>query len=158
MAKTGTIKINGSSFKIKKERSFLGGTLYLTKEGWAAQPPNSYELLTGFDREWDAEAAVFDYVSARNAVRSRYCYHVRDCIPRDKATQLARDWGEMRDGEKIHWFEEGGLAVAVRLDSLGNAVDYLSLDEWSNKYHWSLPDGWEFFHNNLDLEYRFLKV
>ena len=133
---------SGRKVKIKKTHLFFNRPIVQTKVGFHA-------LKLTFSTLEEAEVAVFNRVSARNAARARYVYNVRNCISRQQATQLSRDWGEIREGEKIHWFDQGGLAVAVRLDSLGKAVDYLSLDEWSNRYKWTLPKGWEFFHNNL---------
>lgn len=141
---------NGRKVKIKKSHKFFDRPIVETKMGFHA-------LKRTFSTLEEAEAAVFDHVSARNAVRSRYVHNVRNCIPREKATQLARDWGTLEEGEKIHWFEKGGLAVAVRLDSRGKAIDYLSLDEWSNRHKWNLPPEWQFFHNNLETQYLLLK-
>lgn len=141
---------NGRKVKVKKNHKFFNQVIVETKLGF-------HTLESTFSTLEEAEAAVFDYVSARNAVRARYVHNVRNCISRENATQLASDWGTLKDGEKIHWFEEGGLAVAVRLDSLGNAMDYLSLDEWSNRHKWNLPPEWQFFHNNLETQYLLLK-
>lgn len=141
---------NGRKVKVKKNHKFFNLLIVETKLGFHA-------LKKTFSSLEEAERAVFDRVSARNAVRARYVYNVRNCISRQDATQLARDWGTLEEGEKIHWFNQGGLAVAVRLDSLGNPVDYLSVDEWSNRYKWNLPKGWEFFHNNLETQYLLLK-
>ena len=142
---------NGSKVKIKSTSTFFNERICRTKHGWIwVNAITGVENAT-FASQEEAEEAIFQSVREANTLLSTWVRHRAHCMPMWKAFQEKKLWNHPgSDNERICWFNEGGLAVAVKLDSLGKAVDYLSLDEWSNKFNWSLPEGnWHYFTSHF---------
>ena len=141
---------NGSKVKIKSTLTFFEEKIYQTKVGWIWVNPITGVENASFPSQHEAEDAILQSIKARNTSSSIWVHHRDHCIAMWQAFQKKELWDHPGDNERIYWFNEGGLAVAVKLDSLGKAVDYLSLDEWSNKFNWSLPEGdWHYFSSWL---------
>jgi len=135
---------NGRKLKIKEEFVFFGHKIALTKAGYVVQ---QFRKDYFFASLHEAEEKVLEIVRKKNLHSSTYCYTRKHCLAYPDASQIKKDWTHPgADNSFIYWAIEGGQAVAVKVDSLGKPVDYLSLCEWSNKYNWRLPTGdWHYF-------------
>ena len=134
---------NGMKIKVKRRFLFFDQTIHKTKVGyvWAQEIYGSL---------WEAEEAITNFITSNNKRLSTYAYRVKHCMPIGEALYERKLWNHEGDDEMIHWGSDGGKAVAVRLDSMGCAVDYLSLCDWSNKYCWELPEGdWHYFKHSV---------
>jgi hypothetical protein len=132
----------GRKLKVKSSSFFFRKEVYLTKLGWVCEK----EV---YSSRFEMEEAILSLVRNENERKYTWAYLRPGCMPGRKAREERALWGGGRMvQDRIYWWGDGGLAVAVKLDSLGCPVDYLSLDEWSNIYNWSLPPGdWHMFQS-----------
>tara|TARA_Y100000034_G_scaffold113486_1_gene148558 strand:+ start:558 stop:980 length:423 start_codon:yes stop_codon:yes gene_type:complete len=133
----------GQKLKSKRTHSYFDEKINLTKIGyvWKKKVFPSLE---------EAEHAILLVLVTKNKKAATCAWRVRNCIPRAKALYIKSQWAHPgSDNERIWWGEDGGLAVAVKLDSLGKAIEFLSLCDWSNKYQWQLPSEvkWHYFNH-----------
>jgi hypothetical protein len=138
---------NGTKVKVKKTCKFFAKKIHLTKLGWVWVDKYSHEINT-YPSLYEAEQAIIEKKKQCNTNWYTYAYRVRNCMTESDALYEKKLWNhEGSDDSFIHWYRDGGKAVAVKLDSIGKPVDYLSLCDWSNKYKWKLPEGnWHMFH------------
>ena len=136
----------GRKLKVKSSSSFFGKEVYLTKMGWVCGLGRWRSNIV-FPSRFEMEEAIIAAIRAENKEKYTWAFLRKGCMSARRAKQEWNDWSRGRV-TGITWFNQGGLAVAVKLDSLGLPVDYLSLDEWSNKHNWSLPPGdWHMFRS-----------
>lgn len=117
----------GAKLKVKGTSTLFNHTIVETKEGF-------YTLSKVFSSKAEAEDAVVDHVAAVNTRESTWAYRRRNCLPRCAAH-------EMRVGRLAR---DPGVAVAVRLDSIGKEVDYYSFDSWERN-GFVFPKGYKAF-------------
>ena len=144
-------KVDGkvTKAKVKKVSTFFDHTLHTTKEGVVVTP--SWELSSEiFPTLNAAQEAIQEAIKARNTAYATWADAVPNCINKVEALDLKRLWCVDGDNSPIYWGEQGGQAVAVKLDSLGKRVDYLSLSDWAAN-GWELPEegDWHFFSRSL---------
>ena len=135
---------NGSKLKIKDSSFLFGHEIYLTKVGYVVQFRREDFVFASL---WEAEEKVLEIVKEKNLYLSTFVYSRKHCLAYSDASQIRKDWTHPgADNSFIYWGLEGGQAVAVKVDSLGKPIDYLSLCDWSNKHNWRLPTGdWHYF-------------
>ena len=136
---------NGSKVKVKSTSTFFNERICRTKHGWVWVNAWGVEKAT-FPSQHEAEEAILIHIRKANTETFTYVYRRDNCMTKVDAFQKKKLWDHPgADNSRIYW-GDGGIAVAVRLDNLGKAVDYLSLDDWSNRFNWSLPEGnWHYF-------------
>ena len=144
---------DGSKLKVKKKFTFFDQTIHQTKMGF---------VWTGFlygrpEKEvfaslFEAKEELVKTLKAENKRMATYAFRLKHCMPRGEAFYERKLWNhEGADKEPIRWGLTGGKAVAVRLDSMGCAVEFLSLHDWSNIHDWKLPDegDWHYFKSSV---------
>lgn len=128
---------NGSKARIQGTLSVFGQSAIICKKGLVY---NGALYPTLFDLE-EAIVAKLYTDNRRQSLRFQ-----RGTLSRERAFSLkeAYYW-RIEEGLRLDFGEESTLAVACRLDSLGQIVDFLSLLEWAAIHHFKLPEGWHYF-------------
>lgn len=144
---------NGSQLKSKRKFTFYDETIHQTKVGyvWTGYLYGRPEKEI-FASLFEAKEALLEVLKAENTKMNTYAFRLRHCMPKMEAFHERKFWNhEGADDEAIRWGLDGGKAVAVRLDSMGCAVEFLSLCDWSNKYCWELPEkgDWHYFKSSV---------
>ena len=144
---------SGSKLKVKKSFPFYDQTIHQTKEGFVwtgylyGRPEK--EIFTSL---FEAKEALLLVMKTENTKFATYAFRLKHCMPISEAFYERKLWNhEGADDEPIRWGTDGGKAVAVRLDSMGTAVEFLSLHDWSNIHDWKLPDegDWHYFKSTV---------
>jgi len=117
----------GAKLKVKGTSVHFGITITETKEGF-------HTLSKLHENKSSAEVSVESHVAAVNTRASTWAWTARNCLPRSMAH-------EMRVGRLVR---DPGVAVAVRLDSLGKAVSFYSFKEWEDN-RFVFPEGYKTF-------------
>jgi hypothetical protein len=84
----------------------------------------------------------WEYPSSWRLHQMGLCESARMCI------RSMKDTGARFYLEPYRWGNDGGMAVAVKVDSRGRPVSYMSLEELSNEYNWFLPAGFHYLLRN----------
>jgi len=125
---------NGQKLKSSKTNFLFEEEIYSTKVGWVWAGVAYSSLFL-------AEEAILSSIRERNKSRAIKAFGLRNAPTRQEANQWRNFWKVSGGVGPVIWWD-GGLAVAVKLDNLGQVADYLSLDEWKSLCFQLPSDSW----------------